>query len=328
MIYIIGDTHIRKEEPYFSAVNQMFKELYSLCKSGDTIIQTGDFFHSYKPFPKEYSLAVYWIELFSLKGVKLLILSGNNAHEYHHLQKTYAIDPLESFKNVTLIKDIEVLTIEDISFLFLPWLPDSLIREKGFETIEDYLKSSIETSRLKEISYFIYHYEDETVFMGGDNRGIDFSFVEEMIPGIIRIGGHIHLKSNNYIGTPFQMRFDEKGQAGEYFTIESNKIIRHSFKQLIIHKELDFEEEVPIPEFDGQNFVLNIINAPSIDSVYEKFKKEHIFINDISLKFSEKRISTLTEEIDSQSSMKELLSEYITINKVDKKTSEYLLSLF
>lgn len=332
MIYILGDIHIRKEEPYYSAIDQMFRKLYEVCKPGDTIIQLGDFFHSYKPFPKEYSLAFYWIEAFSLRGVKFIILSGNNAHEYHHLQKTYAIDPLISFKNVSIIKDIEVLTIDKVSFLFLPWMPESLIKERGFEKVEDYLKSFVETNSLKNIIYFMYHYEDETVFMGGENRGIDFSFVEEMIPGIARIGGHIHLKSDNYIGAPFQMRFDEKGQVGEFFTINSeltgdSRVTNH-FSQFIIHKEISFEEKVPIPEFDGQKFVVNVVDAPSVDSVYDKFKKEYIFINDISLKFSEKRISTLTEEIDSQSSMKELLSEYITINKVDKKTSEYLLSLF
>lgn len=328
MIYVIGDTHIRKEEPYYSAIDQMFTELYLVCKSGDTIIQTGDFFHSYKPFPKEYSLAFYWIEIFSLKGVRLIILSGNNAHEYHHLQKTYAIDPLASSKNVALIKDIEVLTIEDISFLFLPWLPDSLIREKGFEKVEDYLRSFIYENNLSDIDYFIYHYEDETVFMGGENRGIDFSFVEDKLFGITRIGGHIHLSSSNYIGAPYQTRFDEKFQTGSYYTIKDDVLMAHSFSQFIIHKELDFEDEIPVSEFEGQNFVLNITNAPSVDSVYDKFKKKHIFINDISLKFSEKRISTLTEEIDSKSSMKELLLEYISINKVDKETSDFLLNLF
>jgi DNA repair exonuclease SbcCD nuclease subunit len=328
MIYILGDTHIRKEEPYYSAVNNVFKEIYEECNEGDTIIQLGDFFHTYKPFPKEYSLAFYWIEKLSSKNVKLYIMAGNNAHEYHHLQKTYAIDPLDSFDNVILIKDIEKLTVENISFLVLPWIPESRVKSLKLEDVCVMLKNYINNLESSDIDYFLYHYEDETVFMGGENRGIDFSFVESMIPGIKRIGGHIHLQSDNYLGTPFQTRFDELGQVGRYYTVEDNYLKSHELKNYVKHLKIDFDSDCPKLEFKEQKIVVNISDAPSVDSVYEKFKDRHIFINDIKLRFSENRTETLAEGMDSESSIKELLNEYITINNVDRKTSSYLLNLF
>ena len=139
MIYILGDTHIRKEEPYFSAVKNIFEDLYSVMKDGDTLIQLGDFFHTYKPFPKEYSLAFNWLEKISAKGIKTYIMAGNNAHEYHHLQKSYAISPLESIGNVFLIKDASVLTINGFNFCFLPWMPDSAVQSLGYESFSDYM---------------------------------------------------------------------------------------------------------------------------------------------------------------------------------------------
>ena len=328
MIYVVGDLHIRKEEPFYSAADSVFEELYAVCNFGDIVIQLGDFFHTYKPFPKENSLAMKWLNKFEAKDVPVFILSGNNAHEYHHLQKTHAINPLSSFSNVTLIKDLTIFEVNGIKFFAIPWIPEEKIRKAGCETIEEYIGQFLAKTKDKA-DFLLYHYEDETVFMGGINHGIDFTFVEEAMPGIKRIGGHIHLQSKNYIGSPYQTRHDEINQTGRYYSIDSDKtIVSHSFKEYIIHKVIKFEDDAPTTSFDKTSFILTVEDAPSVDSVYDKFKAKNIFIRDIKLKFSESRQLAMSEDLQAESSLKELLQEYLTINKVDKSTSKYLQRLF
>lgn len=51
MIYIIGDLHVRKEQPYAYASEAILKQLESLVKEGDTVIQSGTSFIPTSPFP-------------------------------------------------------------------------------------------------------------------------------------------------------------------------------------------------------------------------------------------------------------------------------------
>lgn len=328
MIYILGDLHKRKESPYREAADLVLKELYSKVTNGDSIIQLGDFFHSYKPFPAEYTEALSWLNKLGSKGVKIYIMAGNNAHEYHHIQKTYAITPLESLDCVKTITDLSILEVDGIKFFAIPWIPNEKLKKNGCETVEDYIKKFLDSTDEKA-QYLLYHYEDETVFMGGENHGIDFSFVEKAMPDIVRIGGHIHLQSTNYIGTPYQTRFDEAGQTGRYYVIDSdNSLEVKKFKMYVKHMNIHFEDEVPTPDFKEQKIILNIDEVPAIEAAYDKFTKNYIFINNLKLKFSEDRQLLASEELDAKSSVRELLQEYIKINNVDKETSDYLYSLF
>ena len=329
MTYILGDLHTRKEEPFFSAVDLVFNELYTVVNTGDTIIQLGDLFHTYKPFPTEYFKIFMWINKFKEKGVSFIIMAGNNAHEYHHLQKTYAISPLASVSSVTTLTDMTFFTVEGITYFAIPWMPDEKVRKAGFETTEDYIRDFVEKSTEKA-DYLLYHYEDETVFMGGENHGIDFTFIEDKMPNIKRIGGHIHIQSPNYIGTPYQTNVAEIDQISRYYSIDKDNILTsYDFKQYVKYVNISFEDDIPLQDFKKQALLLTVSDAPSVDSVYEKFKLPYTYIRDVSLKFSEiRQLSEAKEGLDARSSIKNLLQEYIKTNKVDEKTSNYLLSLF
>lgn len=329
MIYLVGDLHIRKEEPFFSAIDGIFKELYDKCKAGDTIIQLGDFFHTYKPFPKEYTKALKWLNKFDAMGVNIIIMAGNNAHEYHHLQKTYAINPLKSVKSVEIITKLSFIKIEGLIFFVIPWIPEEIIRKANCEAIEDYIQKFINKNSKIKADFLLYHYEDETVFMGGVNHGIDFTFIEDQMPGIKRIGGHIHLQSKNYIGSPYQTRYDEKGQISRFFSIDKTSLVKEfKFKQYIKYLDLNYKDNLPELDFPEQKLILTIEEAPSIDSAQNKFNTDNIFIRDVQLEFSEDRQILAAQDLDVKVSIKELLHEYLKINKVDKKTSKYLLDFF
>lgn len=329
MIVLVGDLHVRKEEPFYQAVNSVFDTLYNLTKEGDTIIQVGDFFHSYKPFPKEYDLAFSWLRCLSDGGRKIIILAGNNAHEYHHQQKSYAIQPLESIENVQLVLDPEVLTVEGIKFLCLPWLPYSSIKlNYGKESLEEAVFSYIENLEEETINYVLYHFEDETVFMGGANTGVDLSVLEKKYPNIKRVGGHIHLRNKNYIGTPYQTRADEIGQTGVCYIIEDGVQREKEFKQYITYMNVDYSDDVPDKSFGDNSIILNIKGAPSVDDAYEKFRAPHIHINSVSLMFKTSEVGENSMEVKGGASISQMLNEFLQVNKIDKKVSDYLKGLF
>lgn len=328
MIYLYGDLHVRKEEPFFSAAKETLEILHGLTDSGDVLIQLGDFFHTSKPYPKEYSMVLEQMSKMAEKGVDIIVMAGNNAHEYHYTQKTYAIDPLVN-ERVRIIKDPTVLKVEDSTFLFLPWVPLELARGFGAENIDDlYSRIWDFIEKPDKLDYVLYHFEDETVFMGGVNTGVDLTYLHKDFPQLKRIGGHIHLQSKNYIGTPYQTRYDEKGQIGRIYTIDGNSRL----EEQPIQGEL-YPQYVDIP-YDHEPFskegvyILTISGAPSVGAAYSKFLQDNTFIRDVKIEASEKRMDTLDQEDGETSSIKEYLQEYIKTNKVDLETSKYLLGLF
>lgn len=323
---IIGDLHTRREEPFSSGARYVLKQLELLdSEENGAIIQLGDFFNSKKPFPGDYDFALTHLAELA-KTNKIYIMSGNNAHEYHFIQKTWAIDPLE-MENVELIKEPIVKEIEDKTYLFLPWIPQEVAERFKAESIEDLYSNIGNFIDLPDrIDYVLYHFEDETVFMGGVNHGIDLSYLEKSYPDIERIGGHIHLQSKNYLGTPYQTRYDEKGQIPHYLLINEDG---ETYKELSLYfKYVDIDYEDDLDE-SKDCVLLTVKNAPSVQAAYDKFTDpiRKIYFRDVQLRIGEERESSVEME-ETDSSIKEFLTEYLDINKVDKKTSKYLLNLF
>lgn len=322
---IIGDLHIRKEEPFNTGATVALEQLEDDQKN--FLIFLGDFFHSSKPFPGDYLLAITKLIELSRKNI-VYIMAGNNAHEYHYIQKTWAIDPLE-MENVVLVKRPKTFEIENKTYLMLPWVPQEVAKEYGAESIEELYSDIGKFIDLpKHIDYVLYHFEDETVFMGGVNHGIDLTYLDKLYPQIKRIGGHIHLQSENYLGTPYQTRYDEKGQIPHYLVIDKDT---ETYKDLELYFEfvdVNYEDEVPIVS-NIKAAILTISNAPSVKAAEDKFRPHYgnIFIRKIELSTGEERTLTIDQE-EKNSSVKEFLNDYLSINNVDKKTSKYLLNLF
>jgi hypothetical protein len=323
---IIGDLHTRKEEPFKSAVKYVFKQL-ELAESEEegSIIQLGDFFNSKKPFPGDYEFAMSGLATLAEKN-KIYIMAGNNAHEYHFIQKTWAIDPL-ILDNVELIKFPICKVIENKTYLFLPWIPQEVAESYKAVSIEDLYSNIGKFITLPEkIDYVLYHIEDETVFMGGVNHGIDLTYLEKAYPNIKRIGGHIHLQSENYLGTPYQTRYDEKGQIPHYLLIDGDEETYQELNLYFKYIDIDYEDEL---DESWDCVLLTVKNAPSVQAAYDKFTDpvKKIYFRDVQLKIGEQRETTMDME-EKDSSVKELMVDYLAINKVDDKTSKYLLKLF
>ncbi len=326
MIFVMQDLHERPEEPFFSTSIKTLEYIFSKMESGDTLIQTGDFFHTSRPYPSDYKEIMLILDEAIKRGIKIIILAGN--HDYNYEKKSYSIEPFEVFDlDIQLIKEPMILPIEDKNFLFLPWLPTVELKKKyKVSSLKEYYEEKIKEYYNCSLDYVIYHFEDETVFMGGVNTGINLTSLENKNQGLVRIGGHVHLQSENYLGTPFQTRYDEIDQIGRYLII-SNDYYNLEYKDLPtfhVYLNIDYKEDTNI--FDKNiKYILTIKNAPSVSSAYEKFKLENTYIRKVELNTSEKR--EVLDSVEEQKSMKEFMSSFVENNKVDKRTSSYLLQL-
>ena len=335
MVYIVGDLHIRKEEPFFTAAAKTLRWLEAQVEPNDHLVFLGDLFHTSKPFPKEYEMAISSFSRLAENNVSVWLLAGN--HEFHEDQKTFAIEPLNDInKYVSIITVPGIVDISGFKFLMLPWMSRTQFKSKDREA---YLHGMYETDEpgsfidslkdsLSGVDFICYHFEDETVFMGGVNTGVDLSLLQSKCPKAIRIAGHIHLASKNYIGTPYQTRYDEKGQIGHILVLEQGYKDPEGIQVPLFIEYLDVVYGDEVPSDDGHALILSILDAPSIGAAEVKYKGPNIYIRKVEIVASENRTVDGEVSIDpSSDSLLELFQSFAVSNKVDERTSAYVQSL-
>lgn len=334
MVYVVGDVHLRSEEPFFSVTQRFLTSLADKCEKGDSVIFTGDFFHRSRPYSEELFWARHFFEVMKEKGCFLFIIAGN--HEYFREHDSWAEDAFKEF-DVELIEQLEVRTIEDMKFLFLPWMPQLRLRKiYGYQSMRDFydyyipkflgpLKDELTGKTL----YVVYHFEDETVFTGTEDMGVDLSIIEKIHDGeVVRLGGHIHNPTDNYIGAPYATRRDESGFKRHIVSIGSDGMKYIDMPNAIEYRTLmygELKDQVYDPD---TMYLLKILDAPSFEEINGYVHRfNNVWIDDYELRFGEQR-EVMVDKEDVNVSVKEFLGMYIKQNKVDPDTANYLLSVF
>lgn len=49
-LYVVGDLHIRKEEPFFSSASKVLELVLGDMEDGDEVLFLGDVFHGARPY--------------------------------------------------------------------------------------------------------------------------------------------------------------------------------------------------------------------------------------------------------------------------------------
>jgi len=334
MIYVIGDVHLRFEEPFFSVTEEFLNDLIEMVNEYDTLIFTGDFFHRSRPYSEELCVARKFFERLKQKIVYVMILAGN--HEYFRDRDTWAEDMFNSF-DIDFIEWPVGGMNHGSQFLFLPWMPLRRILNLQLpaKDIKEYYEGQL-NKYMSQVNtdlplYVIYHFEDETVFMGGSGIGVDLSPLENKLgKNVIRLGGHIHNPSKNYIGAPYATRSDETGFDRHIVKIDPKT---QKWERLPVRQKIEFKtlmyDELNGYEFDPVvRYVIKVLDAPSIDAIKECIKTyKNVWLDDYELKFNEQR-TIIDDKDDLIMSVRDFLNAYIKQNKLDPKTANYLLSIF
>ena len=333
MLYVVGDVHLRSEEPFFSAIEEFLSDLLSGCDADDCLIFTGDFFHRARPYSEELKFAREFFERCKSKKVKVIILAGN--HEYFRDRGTWAEDVFDKY-DIEFITSPSIKWLHNVQIIFLPWMPASQMqKELGVRDMKSYyaekLPGMVKLLHKGKNTYAIYHFEDETVFAGIEDIGVDLSCLENKFDGpITKLGGHIHNPSKNYIGAPYATRRDETGFDRRVAKIdpetESCEFIEVPTK--IEFKTLLFDELKEQKYGNGIKYIIKILDAPSFEAVKSYVdSKPNIWLDDYELKFNEER-TVLEDKGDALESVRDFLELYIKQNKIDPDTANYLLSVF
>lgn len=330
---IVGDLHLRKEQPFLNVAKTVLDSICGMAGREDRIIFLGDFFHTARPYPEEFKVANDFFR--NCKSEGITILAGN--HEYLQTRDSFSEYAFNKGDFRFIDSPVEVHDV-DCDYLFLPWVSSYRISQKGFKDMREYYADWLSrwTPKYPDSDkplYVLYHFEDETVFAGVGEVGVDLSIIENKVSGrkVIRIGGHIHNPSDNYIGTPYVTRKDENGKKSKMLIkySENSDFKPFDLPNLIEYKSVPYEELSSIELDPSVSYILSVYGVPSTDSLYS-WANEHkgrVWIEDYSLKFGEER--TIMEESKGQAeSIREFLELFIKQNKVDSDTANYLLSVF
>lgn len=344
MIRVVGDIHLRSEEPFFSTTKKFLFDL--LEKPFDSeeryvLIFTGDFFHRSRPYSEELACARQFFEMAKERDISIYILAGN--HEYFRERDTWAEDVFKDY-DIHFYDSPTCVDIQGSLFLMLPWVSTYIIK-KNFnkQTLKEFyshiiskldFSKSLDGCNLQAYKYLyvIYHFEDETCFTGSEDIGVDLSKLNEMFHGkVVRVGGHIHNPDKNYLGTPYATRKDETDMIRRTLIIKSNDE-GYEYETVkedpIKFRGIEYSELLNGSLPNNCNYILKVFNAPSSEAVIDEIKKnKNYYLDDFELKFNETR--TILENKDDQvESIKDFLDMYIKQNKVDSMTANYLISLF
>ena len=333
MVYVIGDIHLRSEEPFFTVTKEFLTDTLNMANEKDVLIFTGDFFHRSRPYSEELKVARDFFEKAKQKQVSIIILAGN--HEYFRDHGTWAEDVFSEY-DIDFIEWPNLHLVYGIQIMFMPWMPlRHILNFSSAKDIKEYyegvIQKNIEKVDVTKPLYLIYHFEDESVFLGGNDIGVDLSIFEKKYgKNVIRLGGHIHNPSKNYIGTPYSTRSDEAGFDRHIIKIDpfTQEYEFIPTKNEIEYQTMMYEEMINRNYNKNKKYILKVLNAPSFDSIKTFIDSyDNLWLDDYELKFNEDR-QIIQEKTSELESIKDFLEMYIKQNKVDSSTANYLLSIF
>lgn len=274
-IIIEGDRHIKRKEPYFSALslysNWILEQDWN--NKANSFMSVGDLFDTASPTPSEYKLIIKFIQESKFK--KIYILAGN--HDYSRTKEQFSLMPLEEFSNVEIIYREKALEINGVNLLMLPYFYPHL--HEDVTTMEEYYGNLHNTPLgKKQYDYILGHLYMEDMF--GSHCDI-MNLKGHIIAGHDHIARAVNDRAE-YIGVPLPTRISDKGQ--EFHLIELNESGKNyiSIPKFIEYREVSYPD--PLPETDSPFTIWDIKNVVSAETAKELYGKasDQLFIRELS----------------------------------------------
>lgn len=253
---VIGDLHLKIKEPFWSAQKEFLKWLESQFPD-QKLLFLGDVFDSTSPHWDVFS---YFDVFLKNRQQEVFILKGN--HDFSRFRGA-TLSSLSNHSHVHIIKEIETFDIEGYSCLFIAYFSKDNFKQ-------------ITPERSKYSFVFSHLTHPEEAF--GD-EGIDLSFINSNY----FFYGHTHQENTHSIkhrivGAPLPTRNGET--LGNILKIDSDyEIYKIPVPDFLKIETIKYGEEIPNP-----NWLYNVVEAPSFDSVYDKYGSFYVRSEGIKLK--------------------------------------------
>ncbi|MCP4650343.1 MAG: hypothetical protein GY853_09740 [PVC group bacterium] len=259
-IIVISDLHIKNKEPYLSATIKFFDWLLENYKD-EIIIQLGDLFDESSPHNDLRNMANKYLTQFK----KVYTIAGN--HDYSKI-KGLATLQFSEFNNVFVYDKPTIIEIENMKCLMLPYLYTNM--KEQYEQLRgryDYVFTHITPPECE--------FGDEGIQLNMDS---------------VYIHGHTHTqldfldnrKQQHYVlGVPTTTRHLEHEQVHRIAEIKDDKVSFIEVPQYFTFRTVEYGDEI---KEEWKNDIINVKNAPSMNSVHDKYKGFNIRDSGISLK--------------------------------------------
>lgn len=289
---IIGDVHAKNLEPFRTGINKFFDWLIESYKE-ETLIFLGDLFDMSSPHNKIKKEITK--HLINFKQV--YIITGN--HDTSR-KKGNVLLPLELHSNINIIEDVTEVNIEGLDCLFLPYRYGDIKEE--YESLKG------------NYDYVFTHITPLECAFGGE--GIQLN-----LDGIY-IHGHTHIPSqfidtngrqHHILGVPLPTRHGEHNHRPNIFEIVDGKINYIEVLKYFTYEDVEYGKEP-----SSKNNIINVLNAPSIQSVYDNYKD--YYIRKAGVKLEESSYNFTEEIIDfSKGDIKDKFKLYAKDNNLSKE---------
>lgn len=303
-LILIGDIHLKKEEPYLSGNKKIFQWLLDNYKDNDFLF-LGDIYDSSSPHWDVVEEFLYFVR--RING-KVYVFSGNHDKSY---MKGNALKSLSGINGVELIFKKEIISFQDNTILILPHITNM----KEYEDLEG------------TYDYIVCHGTPQEE--AWKDEGITFTKLKGTV-----IWGHIHRSreydnhNKNYIvGTLQCTRNLEQLSEHRILSIDEKGIQSIPVPTYMTIEDIKYGEE---PK--SKDNLLNVEEAPSEPAVFDRYPaKEGYYIRKDGIQLLEKdgvEMDVVKEIKKLKSSLEIQYTEYADKKGVDKERVATTLKYF
>lgn len=275
---VIGDIHLKAKQPYITHLNNFLTWLlYNY--NDEKMLFLGDIFQSSAPRWDTFNVMKQF--LYYRKNSTYILTgnhdrSSNKGNAIRGLQYSYTKRNLELIKNVFIYEDKEIVDIDGIKWMMLPY-----IHGEGMKKYEE-ITDTVDICATHVVPM-------ECAFVG---EGIQLNVDTKLY-----IHGHTHIatefvdkydRQHSVIGVPIATRHGEFNKGVIYNVKDADNIDVIDVPMQLVYENVEFGDE---PK--DKNSVINILNAPDPKSAVMKYK-EH-FIRSVQYKKYTDEISVTCE---------------------------------
>ena len=273
-IIVCGDLHFTSRKPFFYMqqdfikwfVEQDFNNNLNYC------LFVGDMYDLEEPDTETNLMMFDFIS--KLKFKKIFVVCGN--HPYSKEKNIYSEEFLNVFNNVLVITKPEIINIDSYKILALPYIYD--FSYDTTKTMKQLYENLPEQFSKEEYDIVTGHFSDVQMFNDGIN--VDYIKAKKRIFGHI----HIHQENDNFVGSPYILRYDERNKVSRLVSIS---LETNEFRDIKIPTFIEYNKAIypdDLPDTDFLYTIWDIKNAPSREIVrqfYEQKYGKKIYFRDI-----------------------------------------------